>query len=365
MNRAVIVLAKRTPIGKRNGILREYEVQQLAAPILAHLSKGIEHEIDDVILGNVVGPGGNIARLSALEAGLLYKVPGVTIDRQCGAGLEAIRMACHLIQGGAGNCYIAGGVESTSTSPFEKRARFSPDFIGDPDMGIAAEYVAERYKITRDMQDKYACFSYKRTLGALEKGYLQEEIIPISSNITEDETIKYGMNYERIIKRTRPAFLQGGTVTAGNSCGVNDGACAVLVMEEGKARELGYKPILRFVHSTVIGVDPHLPGSGPIYAVQKLLQDQNLSIDDVDYIEMNEAFAAKIVACTQELQIPYEKLNVNGGAIALGHPYGASGAMLVTRLFYQVQRRKAQSVIATLGIGGGIGLALLFEKVED
>ncbi|MEH6979419.1 acetyl-CoA C-acyltransferase, partial [Bacillus pseudomycoides] len=175
MNRAVIVLAKRTPIGKRNGILREYEVQQLAAPILAHLSKGIEHEIDDVILGNVVGPGGNIARLSALEAGLLYKVPGVTIDRQCGAGLEAIRMACHLIQGGAGNCYIAGGVESTSTSPFEKRARFSPDFIGDPDMGIAAEHVAERYKITRDMQDEYACFSYKRTLGALEKGYLQEE----------------------------------------------------------------------------------------------------------------------------------------------------------------------------------------------
>ncbi|MFJ8530050.1 acetyl-CoA C-acyltransferase [Bacillus sp. NPDC094106] len=364
MNRAVIVEAKRTPIGKENGILKGYEVQQLAAPLLAHLSKGIEHEIDDVILGNVVGPGGNVARLSALEAGLPYKVPGITIDRQCGAGLEAIRMACHLVQGNAGNCYIAGGVESTSTSPFEKRARFSPDFIGDPDMGIAAEHVAEHYKITRDMQDEYACFSYKRTLAALEKGYLQAEMIPISS-IIEDETIKHGMNYERMIKRTRPAFLQGGTVTAGNSCGVNDGACAVLIIEENKARKLGYKPILRFVHSAVIGVNPNLPGSGPIFAVQKLLQDQNLSINDVDYIEMNEAFASKIVACAQELQIPYEKLNINGGAIALGHPYGASGAMLVTRLFHQVQREKAKYVIATLGIGGGIGIALLFEKVEN
>ncbi|MBJ8031243.1 acetyl-CoA C-acyltransferase [Bacillus cereus group sp. N21] len=365
MNRAVIVEAKRTPIGKKNGVLKGYEVQQLAAPLLAHLSKGIEHEIDDVILENVVGPGGNVARLSALEAGLPFAVPGVTIDRQCGAGLEAIRMACHFIQGEAGKYYIAGGVESTSTSPFEKRARFSPDFIGDPDMGIAAEHVAEHYKITRDRQDEYACFSYKRTLEALEKGYLQEEMIPLSSNIVEDETIKYGMNYERIIKRTRPAFLQGGTVTAGNSCGVNDGACAVLVMEEKKDRELGYKPILRFVHSAVIGMNPHLPGSGPIFVVQKLLQDQKLSVDDVDYIEMNEAFAAKVVACAQELQIPYEKLNVNGGAIALGHPYGASGAMLVTRLFYQVQRGEAKYVIATLGIGGGIGIALLFEKVED
>ncbi|MBC6975924.1 acetyl-CoA C-acyltransferase [Bacillus sp. Xin] len=365
MNRAVIVEAKRTPIGKENGMLKEYEVQQLTTPLLAHLSKGIENEIDDVILGNVVGPGGNVARLSALEAGLPYTVPGVTIDRQCGAGLEAIRMACHLIQGGASSCYIAGGVESTSTSPFQKRARFSPDRIGDPDMGIAAEYVAEKYKITRDMQDEYACFSYKRTLEALGKGYLQEEMIPISSNILEDETIKYGMNYERIIKRTRPVFLQGGTVTAGNSCGVNDGACAVLVMEERKARAFGYKPILRFVSSAAIGVDPLLPGSGPIFAVRKLLQDQNLSIDDIDYIEMNEAFAAKIVACAQELQIPYDKLNVSGGAIALGHPYGASGAMLVTRLFYQAQRGEAKYVIATLGIGGGIGLALLFERVEN
>ncbi|KEK23205.1 acetyl-CoA C-acyltransferase [Bacillus gaemokensis] len=365
MNRAVIVEAKRTPIGKKSSIFKEYEVQQLVAPLLKRLSEGIEHEIDDVILGNIVGPGGNVARLSVLEAGLPYRVPGVTIDRQCGAGLEAIRMACHLIQGGAGACYIAGGVESTSTSPFQKRARFSPDFIGDPDMGMAAEYVAEYYRITRDMQDEYACLSYKRTLEALEKGRLQEEIIPISSNITEDETIKFGMNYERIIKKTRPAFLQEGTVTAGNSCGVNDGACAVLVMEEERAHELGYTPILRFIHSAIVGVDPHLPGSGPIFAVQKLLQQQNLSIEDVDYIEMNEAFAAKIVACAQELQIPYEKLNVNGGAIALGHPYGASGAMLVTRLFYQVQRGKAKYVIATLGIGGGIGLALLFEKVEN
>ncbi|EJQ97659.1 acetyl-CoA C-acyltransferase [Bacillus cereus] len=363
MNRAVIVEAKRTPIGKKNGMLKDYEVQQLVAPLLTFLSKGIEREIDDVILGNVVGPGGNVARLSALEAGLGYHIPGVTIDRQCGAGLEAVRTACHLIQGGAGNCYIAGGVESTSTSPFQKRARFSPETIGDPDMGVAAEYVAERYNITREMQDEYACLSYNRTLQALENGYIQDEILSLNGLL--DESIKREMNYERMIKRTKPVFLQNGTVTAGNSCGVNDGACAVLVMEEGQARKLGYKPVLRFVRSAVVGVDPNLPGTGPIFAVQKLLREMNLVIEDIDCIEMNEAFAAKVVACAQTLQIPYEKLNVNGGAIALGHPYGASGAMLVTRLFYQAKREHMKYGIATLGIGGGIGLALLFEKVED
>ncbi|MEH7216614.1 acetyl-CoA C-acyltransferase [Bacillus toyonensis] len=363
MNRAVIVEAKRTPIGKKNGILKDYEVQQLVAPLLSFLGKGIEREIDDVILGNVVGPGGNIARLSVLEAGLSYHISGVTIDRQCGAGLEAIRTACHLIQGGAGKCYIAGGVESTSTSPFQNRARFSPETIGDPDMGVAAEFVAERYNITREMQDEYACLSYKRTLQALENGYIQDEVLSLNGLL--DEVIKREMQYERMIKRTKPAFLQNGTVTAGNSCGVNDGACAVLVMEEGQARKLGYKPVLRFVRSAVVGVDPNLPGTGPIFAVQKLLREMNLAIEDIDCIEMNEAFASKIVACAKELQIPYEKLNVNGGAIALGHPYGASGAMLVTRLFYQTKRDSMKYGMATLGIGGGIGLALLFEKVED
>ncbi|PEK49544.1 acetyl-CoA C-acyltransferase [Bacillus toyonensis] len=363
MNRAVIVEAKRTPIGKKNGILKDYEVQQLVAPLLSFLGKGIEREIDDVILGNVVGPGGNIARLSVLEAELSYHIPGVTIDRQCGAGLEAIRTACHLIQGGAGKCYIAGGVESTSTSPFQNRARFSPETIGDPDMGVAAEFVAERYNITREMQDEYACLSYKRTLKVLENGYIQDEVLSLNGLL--DEVIKREMQYERMIKRTKPAFLQNGTVTAGNSCGVNDGACAVLVMEEGQARKLGYKPVLRFVRSAVVGVDPNLPGTGPIFAVQKLLREMNLAIEDIDCIEMNEAFASKIVACAKELQIPYEKLNVNGGAIALGHPYGASGAMLVTRLFYQAKRDSMKYGMATLGIGGGIGLALLFEKVED
>ncbi|MGE6537948.1 acetyl-CoA C-acyltransferase [Bacillus luti] len=363
MNRAVIVEAKRTPIGKKNGMLKDYEVQQLVAPLLTFLSKGIEREIDDVILGNVVGPGGNIARLSTLEAGLGYHIPGVTIDRQCGAGLEAIRTACHLIQGGAGKYYIAGGVESTSTSPFQKRARFSPETIGDPDMGVAAEYVAERYNITREMQDEFACLSYKRTLQALEKGYIHDEIL--SFNGLLDESIKPEMKYERMIKRTKPAFLQSGTVTAGNSCGVNDGACAVLVMEEERARKLGYKPVIRFVHSAVVGVDPNLPGTGPIFAVNKLLNEMNVKIEDIDYFEINEAFASKVVACAKELQIPYEKLNVNGGAIALGHPYGASGAMLVTRLFYQAKREYMKYGLATLGIGGGIGLALLFEKVED
>ncbi|MFX3660068.1 MAG: acetyl-CoA C-acyltransferase [Ectobacillus sp.] len=362
MDKAVIVKAKRTIIGKQNGVLRSFGAEQLAAPLISHL--GEEMEIDDVILGNVVGPGGNIARLSALQAGLPFSVPGVTIDRQCGAGLEAIRMACHLIQGGAGTCYIAGGTESTSTSPFEKRARFSPEEIGDPDMGMAAENVAKKYNITKDMQDEYAALSYARTLAAREKGYLQEEILPLPNTPFEDETINLRMNYEKIIRRARPAFMQNGTVTAANSCGVNDGACAVLVMAEREARRLGYKPILRFVDSAVAGVSPHLPGIGPVHAVHKLLKKTGVMMEEITIVELNEAFAAKIVACTQELQIPYEKLNCNGGAIALGHPYAASGAMLVTRLFYEAKRSQVRYAIAALGIGGGIGLALLFEGVS-
>ncbi|MEM5664755.1 acetyl-CoA C-acyltransferase [Bacillus toyonensis] len=290
-------------------------------------------------------------------------MPGVTIDRQCGAGLEAIRTACHLIQGGAGNCYIAGEQRVQVRHLFKRGHDFHLKQLSDPDMGVAAEFVAERYNITREMQDEYACLSYKRTLQALENGYIQDEILSLNGLL--DEAIKREMQYERMIKRTKPAFLQNGTVTAGNSCGVNDGACAVLVMEEGQARKLGYKPVLRFVRSAVVGVDPTLPGTGPIFAVKKILNKMNVKVEDIDYFEINEAFASKVVACAKELQIPYEKLNVNGGAIALGHPYGASGAMLVTRLFYQAKRDSMKYGMATLGIGGGIGLALLFEKVED
>ncbi|MED3662018.1 acetyl-CoA C-acyltransferase [Ureibacillus sp. FSL K6-8385] len=363
MNEAVIVAAKRTPIAREKGALKHLEPHQLAAPLLSHLSAGIEQHIHDVILGNVVGPGGNIARLSALEAGLPFSVPGITLDRQCSAGLEAVRMACLLIRAGSGSCFIAGGVESASTSPFPKRARFSPDSIGDPDMGVAAEYVAEKFRITREMQDEYALLSWKRSREAFELGFHEEEILPIG-DLEQDEVWRRKRNIEKIIKRAAPAFVKNGTVTAANSCGIHDGAGAVLVMEAHLAEKLGYQPVLRFVDSQVSGVHPFYPGVAPVPAIKALLERNGLTIGDLDLIEINEAFASKVVACARELSIPYVKLNVRGGALAIGHPYGASGAVLVTRLFYEVQRRpQARYVLAAIGSGGGVGVAVLFETV--
>ncbi|MBE6185262.1 acetyl-CoA C-acyltransferase [Heyndrickxia ginsengihumi] len=361
MNQAVIVNAKRTPIGKKNGILKGLAPHLLAAPLLTFLSKGIEEDIEDVILGNVVGPGGNIARLSVLEAGLPLSVPGFTIDRQCSAGLEAIRIACYLVQAGAGSCYLAGGVESASTSPYHKRAQFSPNRIGDPDMGIAAEYVAETYNITRTMQDEYALLSYQRSWDAFKAAHYEKEILAIDS-FKRDEELYRTRNIEKLLKRAKPAFKQNGTVTAANSCGIHDGACAVIVMEEGKAHDLGFQPVLYFIDSQISGVHPNFPGIAPVPAIQKLLNRNNLTIKDIDLFEINEAFASKIVSCSHELSIPYEKLNVNGGALTIGHPYGASGAILITRLFYEVQRnRKVQYVVAAIGSGGGVGVAMLLK----
>ncbi|WP_445492706.1 acetyl-CoA C-acyltransferase [Niallia sp. 03133] len=363
MTRAVIVKAKRTVIGKKGGILKQYSPEQLASFVMKDIIQDLPEQIDDIIFGNAVGPGGNIARLSGLETGLSVAVPGMTIDRQCGSGLEAIRLACYLVQGGAGQIYVAGGVESSSQSPYDKRARFSPEKLGDPDMGVAAEYVAEKYGITRQMQDEYALYSYQRSIHSLKNGRFSDELVQIPDIPLQDEGLNPKVNYERMLHRLTPCFKENGTVTLGNSCGINDGASAVLIMSEEKAKELGYQPILRFVDSVVTGVNPNYPASGPIPAISQLLSKHSLSIQDIDLFELNEAFASKVVACAKELKIPYEKLNIEGGAIALGHPYGASGAILVTRLFYEVQRYKALFSISTIGIGGGIGIAVLWESM--
>lgn len=344
-------------------MLKDNEPHELAAPLLNYLAEGIEDKIDDVILGNVVGPGGNVARLSALEAGLPLSVPGITLDRQCSAGLEAIRLACYYIQGGAGTCYIAGGTESASTSPFSKRARFSPDKIGDPDMGAAAENVAEMYSISRESQDTYAKLSYERSWKAFENGLLTEEMIPIGSHLHDEEFFRK-RKMETLLKRAKPIFKKDGTVTAANSCGIHDGAAAALVMEEETAITNGYRPILRFADSAIAGVHPNYPGFAPVPAIQAILERNYLTIDDIDLIEINEAFASKIAACANELSIPYEKLNVNGGALTIGHPYGASGAVMITKLFYDIQRRPSSKyVLAAIGSGGGVGVAVLFEGV--
>ena len=358
----MVVQAKRTPIGKKGGTFRDIEPHILAAPLLRELSTGITSEIDEIIFGNVVGPGGNIARLTALESELPLSVTGMTIDRQCSAGLEAIRTACHFIQGKAGSCYIAGGMESASTSPFPGRARFSPDRLGDPDMGVAAENVAQKYGITKKMQDDYALLSYKRSWSSFREGLYQPEIVEVGE-MNIDECFYKERDLEKLLKRAKPIFCkEAGTVTAANSCGINDGAAAVLVMEEKLAKEHNMKPVLQFADSIVSGVHPDYPGISPVRAIHSLLNRNGLSIKDIDLFEINEAFASKIVACAQELSIPYEKLNVSGGALTTGHPYGASGAILVTRLFYEVQRRKGMKyVLASIGSAGGVGLAVLFE----
>lgn len=359
---AVIADAKRTIFGKENGLLKQFLPEDLAAPLISCLGRKLEDQIDEVILGNATGRGGNLARLSALQAELPLSVPGMTIDRQCGSGLEAVRSACNLIKAGAGNIYIAGGAESSSRSPFSERARFSPDTVGDPDMGMAAEYTAARYAIPRNMQDEYTLLSYQRSWSAHTEGLYREEIVPLGELETDEAFLKR-RPMESIISRAKPVFdTSSGTVTAANSSGISDGAAALLVMEEKKAASLGYKPVLRFIGSAVSGIHPNYPSAAPIEAIKKLLAANALTSDDIGLYEINEAFAVKICVCSQELCIPYTKINVRGGALALGHPYGASGAALVTRLFYEAQRRTGcQYAVAAIGIGGGIGLALLFE----
>lgn len=385
----VIVSAKRTAIGKYGGMLKEIPPEQLAAEVIKAVLDEIavpSGEIDDVILGNAVGPGGNIARLSALHSLLPMEIPGVTVDRQCGSGLEAINMASRLIQSGAGEIYLAGGVESTSRAPwkiekplslygrglpnFLNRARFSPDFIGDPDMGTAANNVAEKYGITRREQDLYSLESHRKAVASTRIGRFRSEIVPLSivvdgelKIVDTDECPRPDTMIEKL-SALPPAFGQDGTVTAGNSCPINDGASIVLIMSLEKALSLQITPVMKFIDSTVVGVDPNYLGIGPVPAVNKLLDRNRITIQDIDIVEFNEAFASQVLASIRQLNIPTEIVNVGGGALALGHPYGASGAILVTRMFSEMQRTNALRGVTTLGIGGGLGLATLWEKYE-
>jgi acetyl-CoA C-acetyltransferase len=231
-------------------------------------------------------------------------------------------------------------------------------------MGVAAEYVAEKFGISRERQDEYALLSYQRSRDAYTNGLYEQEILTVGQHIHDEELLRE-RNMERVLKRARPIFVkEKGTVTAANSCAIHDGACATLVMEEESAKQLGFQPVLRFVDSQVSGVHPFYPGVAPVPAIQELLKRSQLTMEDIDLIEINEAFASKIVACAEQLSIPYEKINVHGGALTIGHPYGASGAMLVTRLFYEVQRRpQTQYVLAAIGSAGGVGVTVLFEVV--
>lgn len=383
MTDAVIIMAKRTPIGRMGGSLSTLEPESLLAPLIRHLVAETDFPpeiIDDVIIGNVVGPGGNTARVAALEAGLPVSVPGVTVDRQCGSGLEAIHMAARLIQSGAGEVYLAGGVESTSRAPWKMakpqtltgvpqlytRAHFTPSSYGDPDMGVAAENVARKFGISREAQDLYSFKSHQKAVYAQQTGRFLQEILPLEVQgtwIATDECPRSDTSLEKL-KKLPPVFMEQGTVTAGNACPLNDGAALVLMMSLEKSRELKLKPVLRFVDAQAVGVNPDVLGIGPVPAVNKLLKRQHMTIDDVDIVEFNEAFASQVLASLKELQIPEEKVNLGGGALAIGHPYGASGAILMTRLCAEMQYKPYKRGLATLGIGGGIGLAALVEAIE-
>lgn len=378
-----MVMAKRTPIGKIGGQFSTLEPEQLLAPVIRHIvseSQVPPEWIDDVIIGNVVGPGGNIARVAALEAGLPVTVPGLTIDRQCGSGLEAIHLAARLIQSGVGEVYLAGGVESTSRAPWKMfkpetltgtpklytRAPFTPSAYGDPDMGLAAENVARKYGISRGEQDLYALNSHRKAVRAKQTGRFKQEIVPLQVNghwVAEDECPRADTSLDKL-QRLKPVFLDQGTVTAGNACPVNDGAALVLLMSRDKCEQLNLQPVLRFVDAQAAGVDPEYLGIGPVPAVNRLLSRRQLGITDLDVIEFNEAFASQVLASLGELQIPQDKVNPGGGALALGHPYGASGAILITRLFAEMLQNPFKRGIATLGIGGGMGLAVLVEAFE-
>jgi acetyl-CoA C-acetyltransferase len=378
MKQPIIVAAKRTAFGKYGGTLKHLEPEQLLLPLFEHFKAqypDIMTQIDDVILGNIVGNGGNIARKSLLEAGLDNRIPGITIDRQCGSGLEAVIQACRMIQAEAGQVFIAGGVESSSRAPwkikrpqsvydnelpmFYERASFAPE-NQDPSMIEAAENVAQQFNITKEEQDKFAYESHQKTIKAYDNQQITQEILPITVKgdaFAIDESVKPRLSYERI-SRFKP-LLANGSVSAANCCMKNDGAVLLLVMEAQLAQSLGFEEGLQFIDSATKGVDPKLLGIGPVPTVTQLLHKHKMTMQDIDAVELNEAFASQVLACKQQLDITAQQLNQWGGAIASGHPYGASGAALVTRLFYMKDTIKS---IATMGIGGGMGNAILFRR---
>ncbi len=381
----VIVAALRTPVGRVRGVLAEVEPARLAAPLIRRIldDLGLPAErIDDVILGNAANCAGNLGRLAALEAGLPVSTPGLTIDRQCGAGLEAITLAARLIQSGAGSFYLAGGTESASrahirlrppTIPGEephpiKRSRMAPDEIGDPDMGVAAENVATACGISRERQDDFALESQRRAVAAQAAGRFSREIVPIETTVgtvATDECPRANASLETL-QRLKPVFVTDGTVTAGNACPINDGAAMVLVTSLAEARRLKLSFALEFIDATTAGVHPDLLGLGPVPAMAKLkARNPTLDVDAVDFIEFNEAFASQVLGSLDQLDISPERVNLDGGAIALGHPYGASGAILVVRLFTQMlAARQETEGLAMMGIGGGMGGVALLRSLR-
>lgn len=383
---AVIVSAVRTAIARQGGALATVPAHVFGAEVIKEAIKrtGIDPQsIDDVILGNVLSGGGNIARLTALQTELSMELPGLTIDRQCGSGINAIHLAAQAIRAGDGDIYVAGGTESMSRAPYLmdraegayssappqfRGSQLSPKEIGDPPMGITAENLVRKYEISREEQDEFSLRSQQRMAKAMEEGRFEEQIVPISVPVRKGEPIVFKTDEHprpettiEGLSKLQPAFLKGGTVTAGSSSGLNDAASALVIMSREKAEELGVQPLATIRASAVAGVDPNIMGIGPVPATRKVMEKSGLHLNEMDIIELNEAFAAQVIACDRELHLDPEKLNVNGGAISHGHPLGATGAILATKAVYELRRTNGRYALITACIGGGQGIATIIE----
>jgi acetyl-CoA C-acetyltransferase len=372
----VVIAALRTPIGTAGGSLAEFPAAELAAPVLAALVERCDGQpVREVLLGNCTGPGGNVARVAALAAGLPVQVPALTVDAQCASGLAAIELAADRARSRPG-LLLAGGVESASTAPWRfwppvgdapperyERAPFAPESVGDPDMGLAADVLAEKAGVGRRRQDAYAARSHRLAHAVRETGGFDAEVVPLGER-RRDERPRPGLTAERLA-RFPPVFRPatgGGTVTAGNACGINDGAAAVAVVDAETHRTLSV-PGLRVLATARAGVDPNLPGVGLVPAAESALAAAGLTVDDLDRVELNEAFAGQVLACCDALRLEPERVCTEGGALALGHPWGASGAVLLVRLFAQLVSGEAGRYgLAAIAAGGGQGVAMVVER---
>jgi acetyl-CoA C-acetyltransferase len=397
MPEAVIVDAVRTPIGRAaKGSLRSIRADDLAAiPLRALIERNPVLEprsIGDVMMGCGYGEGEqgyNVGRLALLLAGIDHHVPGTTVNRFCASSLQTARMAFHAIKAGEGDTYIAAGVEAVSRTGrggagFELNPKLDGSegslFDAYISMGMTAENVAERCKVSREAQDEWALISQTRAVQAVTDGHFDKEIVPVTvpahtetdkdgnevelpeTVVRKDDGPRPGTTLEKLAA-LKPVFKEGGTVTAGNACPLNDGAAALLIMSQEKASEVGLKPRARIIASSVAAIRPEIMGLGPIPAIQQLLQGTGMTIDDVDVVEINEAFAAQIVPCKQELGIPDDKLNPFGGAIALGHPFGMTGARIMTTLLNDLETLDATYGIESMCVAGGMGMAMLVERL--
>lgn len=396
MKEVVLVEAVRTPIGKFGGSLRNVNAEELAAIVIRAVLEraGVAaEEVDCVVFGQTrqSSQANNLARVAGLKAGIPEEVPAYTVHRQCASGLQAVLSGVWQIQAGYGELILAGGVESMSTAPYyirnirfglgsgngevldpntESQPKSQPEEIyGSFTMGQTAENLAEKYQISREDQDLFAYQSQQKAIKAIDTGLFRQEIIPVTVKkkkeqviFAEDEHPRRDTTLEKLAS-LKPVFKAGGTVTAGNSSGRNDGAAAVALMSEEMAGKLGLTPLARFVSAGIAGVDPRFMGIGPVPATEKALRKAGLQLKDIGLVEINEAFAAQTLAVIRELDLDAETVNVNGGAIALGHPLGCSGTRILVTLLHEMARRKVKYGLATICVAGGLGVSVIVENL--